>query len=291
MPDIYEVEHNGEIWEVEANSPEEAAATFAQPQQQAAPQAPQRPSVEDRFAEWDKTAAGLRSDAIEHPIRTGLSVGATALAGTPGILAKGLSKVAPLAGPAVKATGQALEQPLVGGTVGAAQGYNRGGLGGALEGGLVGMASGTLLGRALTALGTRMSPSMANAGGRLQPRSTPTVTESIDDALQSLRGPQPTSASPGIVHMPKSVKSVSLPDAGPGPSVTMSPKSQVAASGRVPPKRGSGSGGALDGNVDGMYRELARKPILTPEEQQTFDRLHAIISARASNMGRSYAAR
>lgn len=287
MPDIYEIEKDGEIYEVEANSVEEAVAAMSA-MGGGAPAAPQptappppttghpgigSPAVRAVFDRADASAASLRQEAMEHPIRTAAMIGApTGI----GILARAAK---PFVGPTLTAVGKFIEQPVVGGLMGAMQGYNGRDMGSALQGGLMGAATGTVLGKGLGKLGARMNPPPnPNAGGRLVPRSTPSVNEALDDALQSAR-------TPGIMQP----KSVSLPEQGRGPSVTMSPKAMRAAEGRPAPK--GGPRGALDAGMEKMYQELARKPILSPEEQQIFDRLHAVVSARASQMGRSYAAR
>ena len=131
----------------------------------------------------------------------------------------------PYVGPGIRTAGKFLEQPLVGGMLGAMHGYNRGGLGGAVEQGLYGAVGGSVLGRALTAAGTRLSPGpppppSANAGGRLVPRSTPSMQQVVSEGLEATRTP--------VVRVP----GVSLPEQGPGPSVTLSPQAQRAAAGR-----------------------------------------------------------
>lgn len=220
-------------------------------------------------------------------------VGMTALVTAMPLAGRVAGAVPGVIGRALTAASNVLDNPLVGGAIGAAQGAQRNGAQGAIEGGLMGAAGGKVLGKAMGAVGRKMAPPPSlNAGGRLVPRQTPTVTESLDDALQSMRGPQPTTAyaTPGIVQpMPTSVQSVRLPTAPPGPSVTYSPKAKAAATGRTPPSRGTSSD--LGSGAERMYQELARKPILTPEEQQIFDRLHAVMGKQASHIGRSYAAR
>lgn len=231
-------------------------------------------NVRGMMQRLDTRGDELRQEAVDHPIRTALTVAAPAALGKVPAL---LGKLRPTAAPLIKSAGEFLETPIIGGAIGAAQGYNTGGARGAVQGGLIGVAGGTALGKSLKSFGTWLTPRTANTGGRLVPRSTPSVTESISAALDDVRAPQP-------------VQSVTLPSQPPGPSVTLSDKARKAASGRLQPIRG-GKSGDLGSGSERMYQELASKPILTPEEQQTFSRLHAIMGARASQMGRSYAAR
>ena len=232
-------------------------------------------------------------------------------------------------GPTATAVGSFLEKPIASGGLGAMEGYRQGGAGGAVLGGAFGATSGSAVGKALRKIGTWMSGPKPNIGGRLTPRQTPTVNEALTDAMEATRAPQPTtmtvapsspsgggfttpqasvnrggrltprqtptvnealqdalsstrSQAPAPIGrmVPRTVRSVSLPPQSPGPSVTMSPRAQAAAAGRAP-REGV--------EVERLYRELARKPIQTPQEQQVFSRLHKIVSARASNVGRSFA--
>lgn len=285
MPDIYEVEHNGEIWEVEANSPEEAAATFDERPAWAPPDklgTQDSGSVPGIIAQRNSPLSGYdESDVMGQPIMP-----------NPTGLAKTLLK---RAGPGIVKIGAAIEQPVVSGAIGGAQRLASGGsVGEAVRDAGIYAIGGTVLGKVMGKIGARLTATNPNAGGRLVPRSTPNVTESLDDALNAMRGPQPTTMikTPGIISPApsRSVQSVSLPTQPPGPSVTLSPKSRIAASGRTPPPKG-GRAGDLGSGAERMYQELARKPILTPEEQQIFDRLHAVMGKQASNIGRSYAAR
>lgn len=232
------------------------------------------------------------------------------------------------AGRAVTFAANALDKPFISGAIGAAEGARQGGARGALYGGVGGVATGTVLGRGLRAIGLRLAPPPSvNAGGRLAPRSTPSVNESLDEALTAMRAPQsatiapshpsgggftapPPSAnrggrlvqrstpsvnesllqglnstrSPVVVQpslmTPGRARSVTLPEQPPGPSVTMSPRAQAAAAGRTPRE-------GVD--VEQLYRALARKPILSPQEQQVFEQLKQVVTARASHVGRSFA--
>ena len=296
MSDIYTVEIDGVEYDIEGDRPpteaeaRAAVGAFQTPKQATAP-----PAAATAGMLPPSTVAGdpdPRELAISKAQRFAQGApGSIPLVGGGGMAPGVIAKAKPLAGRALEAAGNFFGHPAVGGAVGAIQGYESGGAGGAIQQGATYAAGGYGLGKTLGVLGRRLNPpANPNAGGRLVPRQTPTVNESIDEALEAVRGPQaPTARTPGIIARPQSV---SLPDQGPGPSVTMSPKAQqVAAVGRAPSRSPSKSSGSLDAGMERMYQELARKPILSPEEQQTFDRLHAIVSARASHMGRSYAAR
>lgn len=121
----------------------------------------------------------LVTSAKEHPIATGIS-----LAAGPAI-AEGTAAAAPYVSPAVSAAANFLQHPVVGAVVG--------GSGEAMSGGspldiakgaLYGSVGSTLLGQTLNKWQALRAAREANAGGRVVPRSTPTVEEALVQALK-----------------------------------------------------------------------------------------------------------
>lgn len=86
-----------------------------------------------------------------------------------------------------------------------------------------------------------------NAGGRLVPKSTQTVERAVTEAVESARAPQRP-------------MSVSLPEQGRGPSVTMSPAAQAAASGRVTSPSGAPAARAASSPVASTPRPAPAAP-------------------------------
>lgn len=96
--------------------------------------------------------------------------GATLAAGAiPGVLSMAVSHGAPVIQSAARGASQLLDQPLVGGGIGAAEGYRRGGVQGAVTGAIAGAAGTSALARGLRKIGGTVpdpvAAGMSQAGG------------------------------------------------------------------------------------------------------------------------------
>lgn len=127
----------------------------------------------------------LMTSADEHPYITGASLA------VPGIIGVAGKAAAPYVAPGIRAAGEVLEQPAVGGAVGALEGYRRNGWEGALYGGAGGIVGGSVLGKLLKAkaalMGSVEEAATAAPGARVV-AGTPKVPieASLQEAMEEL---------------------------------------------------------------------------------------------------------